>query len=316
MIVTIFGANGNLSVRITRLLLQKPNVSVRGYARNISKIPEDIRNHQQYKAIQGEVTDKEKIRGAVHDADVVLCQYQGFDDVVLDGQKLLIDICEEEKVGRYFSSAFVGDIRGMKVGQHDRMDITLQIFKYLESKKLRSVHMMCGAFIETWLEYSGVIDLGTNTVSYWGTGDETWDLTSYDDSAAYTVEAILDESTDGYLRFAADRVSPRDLAELYERVTGQKTKVICNGTLDDLYKHMQEQKKKYQGQSPWLYLPLFYTYYTTNGTMLMKDPLDNSRYPNIKPQTLEEFIKTHDLTRSENLQAPISKSALVEALGN
>jgi hypothetical protein len=50
--------------------------------------------------------------------------------------------------------------------------------------------------------------------------------------------------------------------------------------------------------------------------MLMKDPLDNSRYPNIKPQTLEEFIKTHDLTRSENLQAPISKSALVEALGN
>jgi hypothetical protein len=119
---------------------------------------------------------------------------------VLDGQKLLIDICEEEKVGRYFSSAFVGDIRGMKVGQHDRMDITLQIFKYLESKKLRSVHMMCGAFIETWLEYSGVIDLGTNTVSYWGTGDETWDLTSYDDSAAYTVEAILDESTDGYLR--------------------------------------------------------------------------------------------------------------------
>jgi N-acetyl-gamma-glutamylphosphate reductase len=56
MIVTIFGANGNLSVRITRLLLQKPNVSVRGYARNISKIPEDIRNHQQYKAIQGEVS--------------------------------------------------------------------------------------------------------------------------------------------------------------------------------------------------------------------------------------------------------------------
>ncbi|KAM0383998.1 hypothetical protein FCULG_00012650 [Fusarium culmorum] len=269
MIVTIFGANGNLSVRITRLLLQKPNLSVRGYARNISKIPEDIRNHQQYEAIQSEVTDEEKIRGAVRSADVIVCQYQGFDgmnppllsparvtltnnapSVVLDGQKRLIDICEEEKVGRFFSSAFVGDIRGMKVGQHERMILTLQIFQYLETKKLRSVHLMCGAFIETWLEYSGVIDLDTNTVSCWGTGDEIWDLTSYDDSIAYTAEAIPDKSADG-----------------------------------------------------------------ANGVMLTKDPLDNSRYPHIKPQTVEEFMKTHDLTRPENLQAPNSKSARVEALG-
>ncbi|PNP55540.1 hypothetical protein FNYG_15496 [Fusarium nygamai] len=336
MIVTIFGANGNLSVRITRLLLQKPNValslslvrgredhvypatpnlSVREYARNISKIPEDIRNHQQYEAIQGEVTDKEKIRGAVRGADVVVCQYQGFDDVVLDGQKRLVDICEEEKVDRFFSSAFVGDIRGMKVGQHERMSLTLQIFQYLKTKKLRSVHMMCGAFIETWLEYSGVIDLDTNTVSYWGTGDEIWDLTSYDDSAAYTAEVILDKSADGYLKFAADRLSPRGLAEVYERVTGQRPKLVHHGILDDLYKHIQEQTKKHEGQSPWLYLPLFYTYYTANGAMLMKDPLDNSRYPHIKPQTVEEFIKTHDLTRPENLQAPISKSTRVEALG-
>ncbi|KAM0346177.1 hypothetical protein ACHAP4_011731 [Fusarium culmorum] len=249
MIVTIFGANGNLSVRITRLLLQKPNLSVRGYARNISKIPEDIRNHQQYEAIQSEVTDEEKIRGAVRSADVIVCQYQGF-DVVLDGQKRLIDICEEEKVGRFFSSAFVGDIRGMKVGQHERMILTLQIFQYLETKKLHSVHLMCGAFIETWLEYSGVIDLDTNTVSCWGTGDEIWDLTSYDDSIAYTAEAIPDKSADG-----------------------------------------------------------------ANGVMLTKDPLDNSRYPHIKPQTVEEFMKTHDLTRPENLQAPNSKSARVEALG-
>ncbi|KAK2682048.1 hypothetical protein RAB80_003841 [Fusarium oxysporum f. sp. vasinfectum] len=300
MIVTIFGANGNLSVRITCLLLQTPSLSARGYARNVSKIPEDIRNHQQYEAIQGEVTDKEKIRGAVRGADVVVCQYQGFDDVVLDGQKRLVDICEEEKVDRFFSSAFVGDIRGMK---------------YLETKKLRSVHMMCGAFIETWLEYSGVIDLDTNTVSYWGTGDEIWDLTSYDDSAAYTAEVILDKSADGYLKFAADRLSPRGLAEVYERVTGQRPKLVHHGILDDLYKHMQEHKKKHEGQSPWLYLPLFYTYYTANGAMLMKDPLDNSRYPHIKPQTVEEFIKTHDLTRPENLQAPISKSARVEALG-
>ncbi|KAM0367376.1 hypothetical protein ACHAO7_012054 [Fusarium culmorum] len=251
MIVTIFGANGNLSVRITRLLLQKPNLSVRGYARNISKIPEDIRNHQQYEAIQSEVTDEEKIRGAVRSADVIVCQYQGF-DVVLDGQKRLIDICEEEKVGRFFSSAFVGDIRGMKVGQHERMILTLQIFQYLETKKLRSVHLMCGAFIETWLEYSGVIDLDTNTVSCWGTGDEIWDLTSYDDSIAYTAEAIPDKSADGYLQFAADRLSPCGLAEVYERVTGQRPKLVHHGTLDDLYKHMQEQKKKHEGQSPWL----------------------------------------------------------------
>ncbi len=55
MIVTVAGANGNLAVRIIRLLLRKPDVLVRGYARNTAKIPEDIRNHSSFQPIQGQV---------------------------------------------------------------------------------------------------------------------------------------------------------------------------------------------------------------------------------------------------------------------
>ncbi|KAG8664272.1 hypothetical protein FPOAC2_14197 [Fusarium poae] len=317
MLVTLFGANGNLAIRITRILLQKPDISLKGYARDVSKIPEEIRNHPRYQAIQGQIDDQEKIHETVRGSDVVACLYQGFQDVVLDGQKLLIDICEEEKVGRFFSSAYVGDIRNMKVGLHERMDLPLQIFEYLKGKKnLPSVHIICGGFIETWLEYAGVIDLDTQTISYWGTGNEIWDLTSYDDTAAFTAEAIQDKSAVGYLKFRGDRISALSLAEVYERVTGNKPKLICRGTLDDLYKKMHEEKSVHQGKSPWIYLPLFYTYYTITGSNIVEEPLENSRYAHIKPQTVEDFMKTRDLSHPENLQAPISKSERVKARGN
>lgn len=55
MIVSIFGANGNLAVRTIRCLLKKPGVQIRGYARSTSKIPQDIRDHSSFQEIQGEV---------------------------------------------------------------------------------------------------------------------------------------------------------------------------------------------------------------------------------------------------------------------
>ncbi|KAM5346052.1 hypothetical protein ACJ41O_009057 [Fusarium nematophilum] len=256
MIVTIAGANGNLGVRIIRFLLQKPGVRVRGYTRNTSKIPEDVRSYSSFQAIQGEINDAEKLREAVHGADVVMCLYQGFDDVIIEGQKLLIDISEEEHVDRFFSSAFAAELRGLKVGQHDRLDLTLRILEYLETKKLRGVHMLIGGFIETWLGYSRIVDPQTHTISYWGTGNEIWDLTSYDDAAAYTAEAVVDKSAVGYLKFIGDRITPLEFANVYERVVGIKPKLVNHGTLEDLHKKMNEEKKKYRGTSPWHYLPL------------------------------------------------------------
>lgn len=52
---TVLGANGNLAVRAIRCLFQKPGISVRGYARDTLKIPEGIRNHASFQALQGGV---------------------------------------------------------------------------------------------------------------------------------------------------------------------------------------------------------------------------------------------------------------------
>ncbi|KAF4976417.1 hypothetical protein FZEAL_6897 [Fusarium zealandicum] len=305
MIVTLAGANGNLAVRILRCLLQKAGVVVRGYARNTAKIPEDIRNHSSFQTFQGEINDADKIRGVIRGADVVMCLYQGFDDVIVEGQKLLVDISEEEGVDRFFPSTFSGNIRNLKTGQHERMDLTLQIMEYLETKKLRPVHILIGGFLETWLGYLGIVDHQTNTVSYWGTGNEVWELTSYDDTAAFTAEVVMDKSAVGDMKFVGDRITPLEFAKVYERRFGINPKLVNYGSLDDLYKKMHEERDKHRGDSPWHYLPLFYQYYTSNGTMLLNEPVDNARYPNLRPTTVEEFIQSRDLSDPHSLQRPL-----------
>jgi hypothetical protein len=37
------------------------------------------------------------------------------------------------------------------------------------------------------------------TLKSWGSGDEVWDFSSYDDTARWTVEIVLDEKAVGYI---------------------------------------------------------------------------------------------------------------------
>lgn len=45
----------------------------------------------------------------------------------------------------------------------------------------------------------GIWNGARNTFTYWGTGDERWELTTYDNAAEFTAEVAIDTNANGFL---------------------------------------------------------------------------------------------------------------------
>lgn len=96
--VGIAGITGKFARILASHLLKHSDISTRGYCRNASKVSAPLTSSSQVQIIQGEAFDKERIR------TFVVCCYLGDDNLMLEGQKVLIDACEENKVPRYIAS--------------------------------------------------------------------------------------------------------------------------------------------------------------------------------------------------------------------
>lgn len=133
-------------------------------------------------------------------------------EVVVGGQKILIDACEAAGVDRYFAGTFTLDFRKLQLGQLERTDCTIKVAQYLETKNIKAVHVLIGAFVETWLGYMDIWDPKKTKFAFWGSGDEPWDFTTYDDTAALTVAAALDSNAVGVLKCMLEDIPSRWLS--------------------------------------------------------------------------------------------------------
>ena len=76
MIITIFGATGQVGIRVVRMALAK-GFHVRAFGRNIEgMIDEDLRN-ENFEAVKGYVFDEKEVRNAVKGADAVISALGG-----------------------------------------------------------------------------------------------------------------------------------------------------------------------------------------------------------------------------------------------
>lgn len=197
--VSIAGITGTLAGLITKHLLKRPDVYIRGFCRNPSKLPDSLRSHPRLTLFKGAFTDMEIIREAVRGANVAICCYMGPDALMVDGQKLLIDACIAEKVPRYVASDYCMDYRKLAFGDHPVKDAMKHVQIYLEEKasQITAVHILNACFLERpWI---GIWNPDKEIFTYWGTGDEKWEFTSYDNAAEFTAEAALDPDANGFL---------------------------------------------------------------------------------------------------------------------
>jgi nucleoside-diphosphate-sugar epimerase len=148
--VGVAGITGKFARSVVRNLLEKPDVKIRGYCRDPSKLSSSLRSSPRVHVTQGKADDAAAVRSFVKSSNVVLCAYLGNDKLMIDGQKALIDACEAEGVPRYIASDYSLDYRKLEYGQLASKDPMKDIERYLQTKKTQGVHVLIGIFMDTF----------------------------------------------------------------------------------------------------------------------------------------------------------------------
>ncbi|KAH1348243.1 hypothetical protein KXV22_002828 [Aspergillus fumigatus] len=261
--VGVAGITGKFARRVVTHLQKHSDVCIRGFCRDPSKVPERISSSHKVTLFKEEAFDVEAVRAFAQGCDVLICCYLGDDKLMIDGQKVLIDACEELGVPR----------------------------EYLATKqKVKGVHILVGGFMEPVLSpFFNILDPQTNTFRYWGEGDEVMEGTTYDDAAEFTVAVARDTTATGIVRFLGGRARICEIAQSYEKAYGVKADLQRLGSLDDPYKLMHE-KREQNPSDIYSYMSLFFYYYWVNGQTLVGPETDNAKYPEVKPVSWEGFM--------------------------
>lgn len=215
MKIGIAGLTGKIgSLTATHLL--KHEVLIRGYVRSPKKLPKDIIDSEKVEIITGDAFDEDKVGDFVKGLDVVICGYLGDSTLMVDGQKLLIDACEEAGVPRFIASDWTGDYTKLEAGLLFPKDPMKEIMAYLETQeKVKGVHILVGVLPEIILSpVYGCLNAETKTWQYWGEGDEIMEGTTYRAAAEFTAYVVLDQEAVGIQRCK----SPWGFFEVYCRL--------------------------------------------------------------------------------------------------
>lgn len=200
-VIGIAGLTAKFAQCLVKALQEYPDVTIRGFCRSPKKLPQAALDRYNIDIVQGEYDDENAAQTFARGCDILICCYYGDDDVMTRGQKVLIDACVKEGVPRYAPSDFAVDYTKIPDGELFPKESTKVIKKYLVEKKVMGVHVLVSALMETfWSPFFNIFDSSNATISYWGTGNEKWELTTYGTAAAYTAALIVDKNASGVFR--------------------------------------------------------------------------------------------------------------------
>jgi hypothetical protein len=198
-IIGVAGFTGKFARCVVNSLLRNPGISVRGFCRDPSKLPLYVTASSRIHIDKGEFNDKDALQSFVTGTDVVICCYLGGAELMFEGQKLLIDACTEKNVPRYIAGDFSVDFTNIPYRALPPKDPCKDIMQYLESRNIQGVHILIGVFMETfWSDFMQIWDPRQKKLSYWGTGHEIWELTTYGTAADFTAAVAIDTTAVGF----------------------------------------------------------------------------------------------------------------------
>lgn len=195
--VGIAGITGKFARELASALLKYPNIAIKGYCRDPSKVPQSLSSKASLS--KGDAYDAPAVRSFVAGCDVVVCCYLGDPKLMVDGQKLLVDSCAAEGVPRYVASDWALDYTKLELGQLFPKDTNIHVKAYLDAQdKVKGVHVLVGMFMDVFFSPPfGTYDPASATFKYWGTGDEIWEGTTYKNAAEYTAAVCADKNAVG-----------------------------------------------------------------------------------------------------------------------
>ncbi|GAA1070680.1 NmrA family NAD(P)-binding protein [Tsukamurella spumae] len=296
--VALVGATGHLGGLIAAELLADPTVHLRILVRADSRAKAAGLEERGAEVVVGDLTDEAALHALVQGATTVISAVQGGPDVVIDGQRRLLAAARAEGVRRFIPSTFSADLFTVPEGAILTGDMRRQFARIADEERgdVEVVHILIGGFLDRTVLFGfiRVIDPQTKTAYVWGDGRFPMDWTTYADTARYTAAVAVDDEPVGPVFAAAgDTLDFQGIVAAYEKGSGSPVTVERLGSLEDLDARIDELRSV-PGASMFTYLPLMYYRAQMRGQGRL-DPLMNDRYPQIRPTTIEEYVRSEGL---------------------
>jgi uncharacterized protein YbjT (DUF2867 family) len=244
--------------------------------------------------VTADLSDEASLARACEGIDVVVSSVQGLREAIVDGQTRLLRAAEKARVARMIPSDYSVDFYKTTDGDNRNLDLRREFNRVLDASSVRGTSLLCGAFMDLLAMGAFGPDPKTGVYKVWADADQLFDFTTTDDVAKYIAAVALDAGAGRVVRVAGDSVSPRGLAAIFENLRGIPVKIESAGSLDDLDRtiaHLRSVDSAPTNPFPvWQQLQYHRDMVSGRGKLA---PLDNDRYPSVRPQTVAEFLRAH-----------------------
>ena len=301
-VVLLAGITGMMGDKIASAILDEGKMDLKAIVRSgSSNDPNKQKRLDELKArgvtfVEGDLMDKPSLLKACEGVEAIVSAVNAVanDKIMVDGQTNLIEAAEAKGVKRMIPSDYSVDYRVLDWGDNYNLDLRKKVFNILEQSDLSYTLILNGCFTDILFSpYLQVFDFEAGTFSYWGDGETVFDTTTTDDTALYIAQAVADpELANSALEIAGDEITMNQTIATYQQVTGKELEVKHLGSVTDLENWIEQ--KRQTASSPNEYLPQQYIYTMVSGKGKL-DNIRNSRYPQIEPLSVEQYLKTTNL---------------------
>ena len=285
--ILIVGATGRLGSLITKHTLTNPKLNVNILIRNPQKNPDLVASVEKAggKVLTGDLGEPESLKDKTKGMHTVISASSQMDEkIALHGQIALIDECVRSGVERFVPSDFAENLYAFpreELAQYTAIEYNLKVLDYAKKSPMKTLHFWPGLFVDSFFE------LHRTDYGYWGNKEHRYDLTTYEDTARYVSAAVSQKDRTGDLFFSANDYNIDEITEIYNRVRGTSITPKQYGTLEDLRKKYEEEKKKSGESFPTVLLSIYLLIYDDRCKF---DKTNNHEFPEIKPLTVEEYL--------------------------
>lgn len=291
-LVAVAGANGRLGRLVVAALLEQPGVRVRALVRDAGAAGGLAGERVEVRPVDLRVSDERL--AAMDGARAVVSTLQGGPDVIIDGQLALLSAARAAGVRRFLPSDYSYNFFTLPEGININSDWRRAFAARAEDvsgRRVEVVHLLQGIFASPYvLGFLGMLDEPAGVIRFWGDGRTPIDWTTWEDTARYAAAAATDpRPVPRRLYVAGDRQDVHGFARAWEAARGRAPTIERLGSLEAL----EATTKARHREAPddmYAWLPLMYARGVFGGQALL-GPLENARYPHIRPESLEDALR-------------------------
>ncbi|KAG2172738.1 hypothetical protein INT43_000085 [Umbelopsis isabellina] len=304
-LVAICGATGVQGGSVLQALLETGDYRLRGLTRNVSSDKAKALQEKGVEMVQADLANKDDLKRAFEGADIVYGVTNFWDPEILKNPSLeaeqgknIADAAKENKVQWLIWSSAPSCSKGSggKITEVKHFDGKNDVEEYIKSIGLSFTSVNIGCYMSNFGYLIPLVpnDDGTQSLPLPVVHEDTYiDLTDTASDTGPLVKAVL-QNKDKYvgqrLPVVGDRLTAKQIADTYTKVTGKTTKfqALTKEALEGPFSYMNTGE--FLGMFTWFRDFGYYgDIYGPNGS----GALEATKSVGIHQTTFEEYLKKH-----------------------